>query len=565
MTNQIKKAGRHVSQNETAIFEQSAPGKRGFELPPLDVPEVDARAALGSDYVRDSHDGLPEVSEIEVIRHFTRLSTWNYAIDLGMYPLGSCTMKYNPRVNEFVARLDGLATEHPYQPQELSQGCLKIVKLLLESLVEITGMDMGTLEPAAGAQGELTGLLLIRAYLEDTQGRPRKRVLIPDSAHGTNPATAVIAGYEVQNVASDVRGQIDVARLKEIVNDDVAAMMVTNPSTLGVFEQRIADAAEILHERGALLYMDGANMNALAGVARPGDFGVDVMHLNLHKTFSTPHGGGGPGAGPVMVKKILEPYLPIPVLMEKRGRLSLESQRPKSIGRMRAFGGNFGVLVRALAYTMAYGPGIRQATEDAVLNANYIRKKLEAVFDLPFDSPSMHEVVFSDARQKKKWREHDGHRQAPDRLWLPSLHNCVSADRAWSHDDRTHGIRVEAGMRPVRGRDASHRRGSRHQPRNRQDRAALDARRPSGRSHRRTQARTALEAKSPLLARVSPTDPSPAESHRIDHRLKCRVVGVKIILRRDADKKEQSLRPLDGHQPVAFVPADGRTVCEIGR
>ena len=388
-------------RNEGLIFEESAPGKRGFELPPLDVPAVDARVELGADYARDAIEGFPEVSEIEVIRHFTRLSTWNYAIDLGMYPLGSCTMKYNPRVNEFVARLDGIATEHPYQPQELSQGCLKILQLLLNCLVEITGMDTGTLEPAAGAQGELTGLLLIRAYLEDTEGHPRKKVLVPDSAHGTNPATAVIAGYDVENVRSDERGQIDIARLKEIVNGDVAAMMVTNPSTLGVFEQNIAEAAKILHEHGALLYMDGANMNALAGVARPGDFGVDVMHLNLHKTFSTPHGGGGPGAGPVMVKKILEPYLPIPALVDKGDRLALEIHKTKSIGRVRAFGGNFGVLVRALAYTLAYGPGIRQATEDAVLNANYIRKKLEDVYDLPFNLPSMHEVVFSDARQKK--------------------------------------------------------------------------------------------------------------------------------------------------------------------
>jgi glycine dehydrogenase subunit 2 len=400
-TDHIKKASRHVSQNEGVIFVESAPGKRGFELPPLDVPAVDPRVALGPDFARDAVEGFPEVSEIEVIRHFTRLSTWNYAIDLGMYPLGSCTMKYNPRVNEFVARLDGIATEHPYQPLELSKGCLKIMRLLLDCLVEITGMDTGTLEPAAGAQGELTGLLLIRAYLEDTQGRARKKVLIPDSAHGTNPATAVIAGYEVENVRSDERGQIDLARLKEIVNEDVAAMMVTNPSTLGVFEQSIAEVAQVLHDQGALLYMDGANMNALAGVARPGDFGVDVMHLNLHKTFSTPHGGGGPGAGPVMVKKILEPYLPVPILGERSGQLTLESHRPKSIGRMRAFGGNFGVLVRALAYTLAYGPGIRRATEDAVLNANYIRRKLEGVYDLPFDSPSMHEVVFSDAWQKK--------------------------------------------------------------------------------------------------------------------------------------------------------------------
>jgi glycine dehydrogenase subunit 2 len=401
MADKIKKAGRHVSQSEGLIFEKSAHGKRGIELPPLDVPAVDALSALGDAFVRDTVAGFPEVSEIEVIRHFTRLSTWNYAIDLGMYPLGSCTMKYNPRVNEFVARLDGIATEHPYQPADLSQGCLMILQDLKNCLLEITGMDAITLEPAAGAQGELTGLLLIRAYLQ-SKGNPRKKVLIPDSAHGTNPATAVIAGYEVQNIRSDTHGQIDIEQLRQLVNEDVAALMVTNPSTLGVFEQHIAEAAEILHAKGALLYMDGANMNALAGVARPGDFGVDVMHLNLHKTFSTPHGGGGPGAGPVMVKKILEPFLPIPVLVEKAGgALALETNRPQSIGRVRAFCGNFGVLVRALAYTLAYGPGIRQATEDAVLNANYIRKHLEDVFDLPYKQPSMHEVVFSDARQKK--------------------------------------------------------------------------------------------------------------------------------------------------------------------
>jgi len=396
----IKKASRHPSQNEGVIFEKSAAGKRGIELPPLDVPPVDVQALLGPDYQRDAVEGFPEVSEIEVIRHFTRLSTWNYAIDLGMYPLGSCTMKYNPRVNEFVARLNGIATEHPYQPQELSRGCLKILATLQQCLLEITGMHAVTLQPAAGAQGELTGLLLIRACLA-SRGNPRKTVLIPDSAHGTNPATAVIAGYEVQNIRSDDRGQMDVAHLKQLVSEDVAALMVTNPSTLGTFEPRIAEVADVLHARGALLYMDGANMNALAGVARPGDFGVDVMHLNLHKTFSTPHGGGGPGAGPVLVKKELEPFLPIPVLVEKNGGFALDCNRPQSIGRVRAFVGNFGVLVRALAYTLAYGPGIRQATEDAVLNANYIRKRLEDVFDLPYRSPSMHEVVFSDARQRK--------------------------------------------------------------------------------------------------------------------------------------------------------------------
>jgi glycine dehydrogenase subunit 2 len=400
MSDRIKKAGRHVSQNEGLIFEKSSPGKRGMELPPLDVPPTDAAKALGAEYVRAGVEGFPEVSEIEVVRHFTRISTWNYAIDYGMYPLGSCTMKYNPRVNEFVAGLDGIADEHPYQPVELSQGCLRILKTLENILMEVTGMDAVTLQPAAGAQGELTGLLLIRAYLE-SRGNPRKKVLIPDSAHGTNPATAVIAGYAVENVKSDAHGGIDVARLAEIVNEDVAALMVTNPNTLGIFERNISEIAKILHAKGALLYMDGANMNALTGIARPGDFGVDVMHLNLHKTFSTPHGGGGPGAGPVAMKKILEPFMPMPVVVEKDGKLAYDYNRPKSIGRVKAFYGNFGVLVRALAYALAYGPGMRQASEDAVLNANYIRKKLEDVYELPYKLPCMHEVVFSDVRQKK--------------------------------------------------------------------------------------------------------------------------------------------------------------------
>jgi glycine dehydrogenase subunit 2 len=400
MTDRATKVARHVSRHEGLIFEKSSPGKRAFDLPPLDVPAADPANSLGANYRSEGVTDFPEVSEIEVLRHFTRLSTWNYAIDLGMYPLGSCTMKYNPRVNEFVARLDGIATEHPLQPQLLSQGCLKIMRLLEQCLLEITGMDALTLQPAAGAQGELTGLLLIRAYLEQ-QGNARKKVLIPDSAHGTNPATAVIAGYEVENIKSDSQGQVDMDKLRGLVTEDVAALMITNPSTLGIFEQRISDIAAILHAKGALLYMDGANMNALAGVARPGDFGVDVMHLNLHKTFSTPHGGGGPGAGPVAMKKLLEPFRPIPVLVEKgSGELALDHDRPHSIGRVKAFSGNFGVLVRALAYILAYGPGIREATEDAVLNANYIRKNLEGVFALPYSLASMHEVVFSDALQK---------------------------------------------------------------------------------------------------------------------------------------------------------------------
>jgi glycine dehydrogenase subunit 2 len=303
----------HQTQNEGLVFEKSSPGKRAYKLPPLDVPAVDAAALLG-DAHRKTPGLLPELSEIEIIRHFTRLSTWNYAIDLGMYPLGSCTMKYNPRVNEFVSRIEGLAEAHPYRPESLAQGALEIIDLLQKCLIEITGMDTITLQPAAGAHGEFTGILLIRAWHE-SQGNARRKVLIPDSAHGTNPATAAICGYTVENLKSNADGGIDLAALERQVDEDTAALMLTNPSTLGVFENEIHKIADILHAKGALLYMDGANMNALVGKVRPGDFGVDVMHLNLHKTFSTPHGGGGPGSGPVACKKFLEPFLPTPVLV----------------------------------------------------------------------------------------------------------------------------------------------------------------------------------------------------------------------------------------------------------
>ncbi|HWQ56757.1 MAG TPA: aminomethyl-transferring glycine dehydrogenase subunit GcvPB [Bryobacteraceae bacterium] len=398
----ITKVRSHLSQNELLLFERSSPGKRAYQLPELDVPAVDAREALGNANVREEIPGFPEVSEVEAIRHFTRLSSWNYSIDHGMYPLGSCTMKYNPRVNELVARIKGLAWAHPYQPESLSQGALQVMARLEAALAEITGMDAVTLQPAAGAHGELTGILLVRALLQQ-RGNPRKKILIPDSAHGTNPATAASAGYAVENIRSCEKGLLDVAALEAAVTEDVAALMVTNPNTLGVFEENIVKAAEILHRKGALLYMDGANMNALVGVARPGDFGVDVMHLNLHKTFSTPHGGGGPGSGPVAVKSVLEPFLPVPRLTRGKHGWRHDYNRPDSIGRVRAFYGNFGVLVRALAYILAYGgPGLRNATVDAVLNANYIRRKLEPHYDLPFPSPSMHEVVFSDDRQAAK-------------------------------------------------------------------------------------------------------------------------------------------------------------------
>ena len=414
----LGKVRPHQTQNEGLVFEKSSPGKKAYMLPPLDVPEVDAAALLG-DAHRKTPGLLPELSEIEIIRHFTRLSTWNYAIDLGMYPLGSCTMKYNPRVNELVARIEGLAEAHPYRPESLAQGALEIIDLLQRCLIEITGMDTITLQPAAGAHGEFTGILLVRAWHE-SKGNPRRKVLIPDSAHGTNPATAAICGYQVENLKSNPDGGIDLEALTRQVDEDTAALMLTNPSTLGVFENEIHKIADILHAKGALLYMDGANMNALVGKVRPGDFGVDVMHLNLHKTFSTPHGGGGPGSGPVACKKFLEPFLPTPVLARrsdsasqvsksrpgapnKEAPLYWEFNRPQSVGRVRAFYGNTGMFIRALAYILANGPdGLRQTTEDAVLNANYIRKNLEDLYELPYKTPSMHEVVFSDKKQAAK-------------------------------------------------------------------------------------------------------------------------------------------------------------------
>jgi glycine dehydrogenase subunit 2 len=398
----IEKVRPHITQNELLLFELSSPGKKGYQLPALDVPPVNPAKALGAGNARTEIEDFPEVSEVDVIRHFTRLSTWNYAIDLGLYPLGSCTMKYNPRINELAARVDGLAWIHPYQPDSLSQGAMEIMAELERCLVEITGMDAVTLQPSAGAHGEFTGILLARALLQ-SRGNPRKKILIPDSAHGTNPATAHMAGYTVENIASNDRGMVDTAELARVVNEDVAAMMVTNPNTLGVFEQNIVEVAHILHAKGALLYMDGANMNALAGISRPGDFGVDVMHLNLHKTFSTPHGGGGPGSGPVAVKKNLEPFLPSPRLKRAGDQWGWNYDLPQSIGRVRAFYGNFGVLVRALAYIMAHGgDGLKRATLDALLNANYIRKLIEPHYQIAYQAPSMHECVFSDERQAKR-------------------------------------------------------------------------------------------------------------------------------------------------------------------
>jgi glycine dehydrogenase subunit 2 len=384
---------------EPLVFEISAPGKRAVRLPALDVPE--AAGALAGVPLRTEIAGFPEISEPELTRHFTRLSQKNYCVDLGIYPLGSCTMKYNPKVNEKLAAHPRLAGVHPSAPAELVQGNLEILKSLENCLSEIAGMDATTLQPAAGAHGELAGMMIIRAAHE-ARGNPRKYVLIPDSAHGTNPSSAHICGYTVKEIKSNERGTIDLTALEEAMTGDVAALMITNPNTLGVFESDICRIAELIHAKGGFVYMDGANLNALTGVVRPGDMGVDVLHLNLHKTFSTPHGGGGPGAGPVGVKKELEPFLPVPVVVKRGDAYTLDFDRPRSIGRVRSFHGQFGVLVRALSYILSLGPrGLREVAETAVLNANYIRKSLEGDYHLKYDTPSMHECVFSDKLQKE--------------------------------------------------------------------------------------------------------------------------------------------------------------------
>jgi len=384
---------------EPLIFEISSPGKTGTRLPALDVPEkLEVLEGLA---VREDIEGFPEVSETEITRHFTRLSQMNYCVDFGFYPLGSCTMKYNPKINEKVAALGSLAGVHPLAPEKLAQGNLELMKTLEKLLCEITGMDAVSLQPAAGAHGELTGMMLIRAYHE-AHGHPRKYVLIPDSAHGTNPSSAHICGYTVKEIKSNEKGTISLEDLAREMNEEVAALMVTNPNTLGVFESEICEIAEIVHARGGFIYMDGANLNALAGITRPGEMKVDVLHLNLHKTFSTPHGGGGPGSGPVAVKKILEPYLPLPIIEEKDGRYYLNYNRPQSIGRVKSFYGQFLVMLKALAYILTLGPaGLREMTETAVLNSNYIRKSLEGVYHLKYDSPTLHECVFSDKFQKE--------------------------------------------------------------------------------------------------------------------------------------------------------------------
>jgi glycine dehydrogenase subunit 2 len=407
----MNKATPHVTQNEALIFERSQTGRKGYRLPALDVDETPMDEILPAEFRRtDDLEGVPEVSEVDVVRHFTRISTWNYNIDLGMYPLGSCTMKYNSRLNEKVARIPGFANLHPLAPEEDAQGALQLLYELQQHLSEITGLAAVSLQPAAGAHGEMTGVMIIRAFLDARDGvgeedQPRRRVmLIPDSAHGTNPASAHLSGFTVKTVRSTAEGQTDLDALRELcAAGDVAGLMLTNPNTVGLFERNIREICDIVHEAGGLVYMDGANMNALVGWARPGDMGVDVIHLNLHKTFSTPHGGGGPGSGPCCCTKELEPFLPVPRITRAEDRYQLDFNYPHTIGRVKAFYGNFGMAVRALSYIETHGAdGLREATEAAVLNARVIAHELTSDYDKPFDAPPMHEVVFTDKRQSRK-------------------------------------------------------------------------------------------------------------------------------------------------------------------
>ena len=388
-----------MSRENKLIFEISKPGRVGYQLPELDLPALEN--LIPEDFLRTEAPPLPQVSEIDLVRHFTKLSQKNHGVDSGFYPLGSCTMKYNPKINEDLANLPGLSQIHPYQPEETVQGALQILKETEDFLAEIGGMDRVTLQPAAGAHGELTGLLIIRAYHE-SRGEKRTKILVPDSAHGTNPASATVAGFETVEVKSNAQGGVDLEHLRELVDEQVAALMLTNPSTLGLFEETISEIAEIIHSAGGLLYYDGANSNAIMGIARPGDMGFDVMHFNLHKTFSTPHGGGGPGSGPVGVKKELAAFLPYPTVERKGEKYYLDYQRPQSIGRVKSFYGNFSVVVKAYTYIRSLGAeGLKAVSENAVLNANYLMKGLKDYYLLPYDQVCKHEFVLSGKNLKQ--------------------------------------------------------------------------------------------------------------------------------------------------------------------
>lgn len=380
--------------NEPLLWEKGRPGRKGFSLPLRDVEVCAVEENLAS-----TGPDFPDLSEVDVVRHFTRLSTWNFGVDTGTYPLGSCTMKYNPKTNDKQAALPGFAAAHPLMPQELSQGLLKLMFELERFLAEITGMDAVSLQPAAGAQGELAGMLLIHAY-HKSKGRKPSKILVPDTAHGTNPASAALCGYRPIPVASNNQGILAVESVAQVMDEDTAGIMITNPNTLGLFEENLKAIVDLVHARGGLVYGDGANMNAVLGVLDVGCSGVDVLHLNLHKSFSTPHGGGGPGSGPVCVKKHLEPFLPVPRIVENEGSFEFSRNFPQSIGMLHAFYGNVGIMIRAYSYIRTMGAeNLKKASQLAVLNANYIKERLRDVLHLPYDRPCMHECVFTDKHQ----------------------------------------------------------------------------------------------------------------------------------------------------------------------
>jgi glycine dehydrogenase subunit 2 len=388
--------------NEPLIIKRSKPGRMGITLPESDVPEAVPEKTIPDGLLRKSPPELPEVSEPDVVRHFLRLSQWNYCVDAGFYPLGSCTMKYNPKINEFVAGIKEFKSLHPFSPEELSQGSLRIIYELGEFLKEISGMDEVTLAPLAGAHGELAGMMIVKAYFKE-RGDKRTKILIPDSAHGTNPASSAMCGFEVVKVPTSDEGVLTPEALKPLMKEDVAGIMLTNPNTLGLFEKNIHEICEVVHSKGGLVYCDGANLNALMGIVKLGKIGIDLIQFNLHKTFSTPHGGGGPGGGGVGVKKHLSEFLPVPGVVKRGKRFYLDYSRKKSIGRITTFYGNFLVMLRAYAYIKSMGAeGLRRATELAVLNANYLRVKLASRFDVPYNTTCMHEVIISDRNQKEK-------------------------------------------------------------------------------------------------------------------------------------------------------------------
>jgi glycine dehydrogenase subunit 2 len=381
------------------VYERSVAGRTAYTLPRHDLPSPELPSGLR----REQPPRLPELSEPELVRHFTALTTRNFGVDTGFYPLGSCTMKHNPRVNEVAARLPGFVDLHPLQDEDGAQGALELMWRLQEILAEVCGLDAVSLQPAAGSQGELTGLMLMHAYFADRgEDEQRRRIVVPDTAHGTNPASVTMAGYELVQVATDPRGNIDLDDLRGKVDETTAGLMLTNPSTLGLFDEGIEEVTRIFHGAGALMYYDGANLNAVCGITRPGDMGFDIVHINLHKTFSQPHGGGGPGGGPIAVRGMLEPFLPVPQVVRDGDRFTLDAERPKSIGKVRGFTGPFGVFVRSYAYIRMYGPGLREMSEVAVINANYLLALLRDVYDLPFDRLCMHEFVLSARRLKRE-------------------------------------------------------------------------------------------------------------------------------------------------------------------